>query len=147
VPSTLYYTGIYRFFNNPDSVTGFAGYYGLSMISNSWSVFALTLFAQGTHQLFVHFVEQPHMRKLYGVKVRNQNGITMAISEIVHEAVENSPNLKLIKESASDLNSLAKQEAGKIKEKFQEKTSNLKEKAKVQATMFKEKMTDGRFPC
>jgi protein-S-isoprenylcysteine O-methyltransferase Ste14 len=33
VPSKLYYTGIYRFINNPEVVTGFAGYYGGSNTS------------------------------------------------------------------------------------------------------------------
>lgn len=58
VPSMLYYTGIYRFINNPDSTTGFAGYYGLALFSGSWTIFLLALFAQGLNALFVRFVEQ-----------------------------------------------------------------------------------------
>lgn len=30
IPSKLYYSGIYRYMNNPEVVTGFAGYYGSS---------------------------------------------------------------------------------------------------------------------
>ena len=57
VPRDLYYTGIYRYFNNPDCVTGFAGYYGLALISGSWFVFALALFSQACNYLFVLWVE------------------------------------------------------------------------------------------
>lgn len=57
VPRDLYYTGIYRYFNNPDCVTGFAGYYGLALISGSWLVFALALFSQTCNYLFVLWVE------------------------------------------------------------------------------------------
>ncbi len=58
VPSTLYYSGIYRFVNNPDTTTGFAGYYGLALLSDSWVIFMLALFSQIASSLFVHYVEQ-----------------------------------------------------------------------------------------
>jgi phosphatidylethanolamine N-methyltransferase len=35
----LCYTGIYRFLNNPDCVTGYAGYYGLALIGRNWKLF------------------------------------------------------------------------------------------------------------
>jgi phosphatidylethanolamine N-methyltransferase len=70
VPTTLYYTGIYRlggssvctnvasrFINNPDSYTGFAAYYGLALFSDSWAIFFLALFSQIANSLFVHYVE------------------------------------------------------------------------------------------
>jgi len=161
VPSTLYYTGIYRFLNNPENVTGFAGYYGLALMSNSWTVVALTLFAQGANELFIRFVEKPHMKKLYGTQVRGRSGISVAISEIVNEAVEKSASLRMMKESAeeitsnlsksaSDLNLKAKMEAEKLKGHIKgitEKTEQLTVKAKVHASRFKDKVTEGRFPC
>jgi len=156
VPSTLYYTGIYRFINNPDSVTGFAGYYGLALLSDSWNIFTLALFSQAAHFLFVRYVETDHMRKLYGDKIREKAGIQTAIAEIVNEAVEKNPNLKKLTKSASDLNLKAKLEAEKLYERVTEKASEMKERAKERATeikvkatgKFKEKvMADGRFPC
>jgi len=138
VPSTLYYTGIYRFINNPDSVTGFAGYYGLALLSDSWTIFALALFSQAANFLFVRFVETNHMRKLYGDKIRAKAGIQTAIAEIVNEAVEKNPNLKRFTKSASKMNLKAKLEAEKFYEKAKERaTEIIREKV----------MTDGRFPC
>ncbi len=57
VPRDLYYTGIYRYFNNPDCVTGFAGYYGLALVSGSWLIFAMALFSQFCNFLLVLWVE------------------------------------------------------------------------------------------
>jgi len=152
VPSTLYYTGIYRFTNNPDSTTGFAGYYGLALLSDSWTIFALALFSQIANFMFVRFVETPHMRKLYGDKIRAKAGIQTAIAEIVNETVEKNANLKKLKKSASDMNLKAKLEAEKLYEKISEKASEIKGRAKdikVKATgTFRENMmADGRFPC
>ena len=84
VPRDLYYTGIYRYFNNPDCVTGFAGYYGLALISGSWLVFALALFSQSCNYLFVLWVETyalphthtalatltPRLQSAHGVSLR-----------------------------------------------------------------------------
>jgi len=86
VPSRLYYTGIYRFLNNPESVTGCAALYGFAIMSGSWGMFALAVFSQGLNFAFHHFVEVPHMKKLYGDKVRDKSGIEEAIESIVEEA-------------------------------------------------------------
>jgi len=132
VPSTLYYSGIYRFINNPDSVTGFAGYYGLALLSDSWTIFALALFSQAANFLFVRYVETDHMRKLYGDTVRSKGGIQTAIAEIVNETVEKNENLKNLVKSASELNIAAKLEAEKFYEKAKERATEIKEKAKEQ---------------
>lgn len=93
VPSKLYYTGIYRFINNPEVVTGFAGYYGAALIANSGSVFALALFSHLCNWLFIAKVEKPHMSKLYGEKLRPRSGAAQAIQSIVKETIEQSPVL------------------------------------------------------
>jgi hypothetical protein len=46
-----------RFLNNPDSVTGFAGYYGLALMCPSWVVFWLAVFSQVSNFIFVKTVE------------------------------------------------------------------------------------------
>lgn len=85
VPSTLYYTGIYRFLNNPECVTGFAGFYGLAIISDSWVLFALALFSQISNWIFTEKVERVHMKKLYGSKVRSKSGITSEFKKILSD--------------------------------------------------------------
>ncbi len=66
------------------------------------------------------------MKNLYGNKVRDKSGIEMAISEIVSEAVEKNPNLKMITKSASDMNLKARQEATKLKKKVSERANVFK---------------------
>jgi phosphatidylethanolamine N-methyltransferase len=77
----LSYGGIYRFLNNPEAVVGYAGYYGLAVISNSTIVFLLALFAHGCHFVFVRYVETPHMKRIYGKKLRDDGGIGKAVSK------------------------------------------------------------------
>eukprot|EP00033_Pygsuia_biforma_P001673 GCRY01001877.1.p1 GENE.GCRY01001877.1~~GCRY01001877.1.p1 ORF type:complete len:624 (+),score=122.42 GCRY01001877.1:185-2056(+) len=79
VSSGVKYTGIYRFFNNPESTLGFAGYYGVAIISQDWVVFAFALFSHSMHLLFVQYVEMPHMRKLY--RVRNEIALERDIKQ------------------------------------------------------------------
>eukprot|EP01111_Echinosteliopsis_oligospora_P018369 TRINITY_DN8385_c0_g1_i1.p1 TRINITY_DN8385_c0_g1~~TRINITY_DN8385_c0_g1_i1.p1 ORF type:complete len:481 (+),score=77.89 TRINITY_DN8385_c0_g1_i1:120-1445(+) len=99
-PSKLYYTGIYRFINNPEYVTGFAAYYGLAIISNSQAVFAMAIFCQICNYLFSIWVERPHMVKLYGLQIREKSGIEVAVKEIMHEVVESSsPLLRIAKKT------------------------------------------------
>mmetsp|Transcript_27502 Transcript_27502/g.38785 ORF Transcript_27502/g.38785 Transcript_27502/m.38785 type:complete len:650 (-) Transcript_27502:29-1978(-) len=137
VSSQVYYSGIYRFINNPEVVTGFAAYYGAALVSDSWSIFALCLCSQMLNQAFIHYVEEPHMKKLYGDKVRSKSGVTQAITEIVNEAVEASPNLKKIKNGVSSVEKKAEKITMKIKQ--QVSSSDVK---KLYDTV-----TKGKFPC
>jgi phosphatidylethanolamine N-methyltransferase len=81
-PTTLYYTGIYRFLNNPEKLIGQAAFWGITLIANSWLIFGLALFAQISNFLFLHYVESPHMRRLYGDKIRKDAGVTKTIKRV-----------------------------------------------------------------
>lgn len=129
VPSTLYYTGIYRFVNNPEIVTGFAGYYGLALISNSWTIYALALLSQIANYLFLMYVERPHMKKMHGNKIRTRSGVSTAVTQIMNEVVQKSPPLKKVAKSVSDLNTKAEKTVKEGKEKL----SNLRQRAVVKA--------------
>jgi len=114
VPSVLYYSGVYRFLNNPDSTTGFAGYYGIALLSDSGVVLLFAMASQLAHALFVRFVEEPHMKKLYGDRKRDKSGIIQAVDEIASEVVENSKFLQR-----------GMKEAEKIKESFEQKIQSV----------------------
>ncbi|KAG0005344.1 phosphatidylethanolamine N-methyltransferase [Entomortierella chlamydospora] len=75
----LFYTGIYRFVNNPEKVMGHAAFWGMTLICSSWSIFILAMFSQVSNFLFLHFVESPHMRKIYGDKVRKDAGVVKTV--------------------------------------------------------------------
>ncbi|KAF9432528.1 phosphatidylethanolamine N-methyltransferase [Entomortierella beljakovae] len=77
--SGLFYTGIYRFVNNPEKVMGHAAFWGMTLICNSWSIFILAMFSQVSNFLFLHYVESPHMRKIYGDKVRKDAGVVKTV--------------------------------------------------------------------
>ncbi|RKP39970.1 phospholipid methyltransferase-domain-containing protein, partial [Dimargaris cristalligena] len=81
-PSTLYYTGIYRFLNNPEKIMGHAAFWGLSLLAGSWTMFAVTLFMQISNFWFLKYVESPHMHQLYGDKVRQEAGVTKSVRHV-----------------------------------------------------------------
>ncbi|KAF9126094.1 phosphatidylethanolamine N-methyltransferase, partial [Linnemannia schmuckeri] len=106
--SGLFYTGIYRFVNNPEKVMGHAAFWGMTLICNSWSIFILAMFSQVSNFLFLHYVESPHMRKIYGDKVRKDAGVVKTVKaaqilpkkmkdEVVskiREKIEETPEIK-----------------------------------------------------
>ncbi|KAJ1968099.1 phosphatidylethanolamine N-methyltransferase, partial [Dimargaris xerosporica] len=81
-PSSLYYTGIYRYLNNPEKIMGHAAFWGLTLIAGSWTMFAITLFMQICNTLFLKYVESPHMHRLYGSKVRQEAGVTKSVRNV-----------------------------------------------------------------
>ncbi|KAJ2878401.1 phosphatidylethanolamine N-methyltransferase, partial [Coemansia asiatica] len=86
----LYYTGIYRYLNDPEKVIGQAAFYGLALISRSWAVFALALLLQVCSFLFNTYVETPHMQKIYGAQVRRDSGIVRTVKNAVNKGVGQS---------------------------------------------------------
>jgi phosphatidylethanolamine N-methyltransferase len=65
--------------NNPEKVMGHAAFWGMTLICNSWTIFILAMFSQVSTFLFLHFVESPHMRKIYGDKVRKDAGVVKTV--------------------------------------------------------------------
>lgn len=84
----LCYTGIYRFLNNPDCVTGYAGQYGLALIAQSWEVFFVALVSHILNILFLNLVEIPHMEKLYSEREMRQEAPFPKALKRMQETVE-----------------------------------------------------------
>ncbi|KAG8527400.1 phosphatidylethanolamine N-methyltransferase [Bacidia gigantensis] len=75
----LTYSGIYRYLNNPERVIGLAGVWGAALITSSPAIFCLALLSHVLTLAFIHFVERPHMEKLYGRDLREESGITRSL--------------------------------------------------------------------
>jgi phosphatidylethanolamine N-methyltransferase len=75
----LTYSGIYRYLNNPERFIGLAGIWGAVFITWSKAIFFLALFSHLLTLGFIHFVEKPHMQKLYGRALRSEAGLTKSI--------------------------------------------------------------------
>ncbi|KNC55131.1 phosphatidylethanolamine methyltransferase [Thecamonas trahens ATCC 50062] len=119
------YTGIYRFLNNPDSVTGYLGYYGLAVLANEPAVVFLAMFSQISHWMFVILVEKPHMHKVYGEAERSVGGIEKHLKAtlqrepirklIAHPfARKISESARQLSESARDMTASAKTSLGEF---------------------------------
>ncbi|ORZ12271.1 phospholipid methyltransferase-domain-containing protein [Absidia repens] len=91
-PSELLYTGIYRFLNNPEKIMGHAAFWGLTLMANSWIIFGLALFSQISNFLFLHYIEAPHMRKLYGDQIRKEAGLTKTLKSAAISIPKNIPD-------------------------------------------------------
>ncbi|ORX60539.1 hypothetical protein DM01DRAFT_1404787 [Hesseltinella vesiculosa] len=91
-PSELLYTGIYRFLNNPEKIMGHAAFWGFTLIANSKAIFVLALFSQISNLLFIHYVETPHMRKLYGDQIRKEAGLTKTLKSAAIAIPKNIPD-------------------------------------------------------
>lgn len=82
-PHQLYYTGIYRFLNNPERSMGGAAWFGLVLISGSKLALTLAIISHVAHWIFLSSVENPHMRKLYGeAAVSRQAGVTKQLKNV-----------------------------------------------------------------
>lgn len=75
----LTYGGIYRFLNNPERVLGLAGVWGVALITNTKSMFALALLSHTLSFGFIQLVERPHMQKLYGRHLRQDSGLVKTL--------------------------------------------------------------------
>lgn len=64
-PKNLTYSGIYRFLNSPERVLGMAGIWGVAVITWTAPIFYLATTAQVLNLAFLHFIERPHMNKVY----------------------------------------------------------------------------------
>ncbi|KAJ3537122.1 hypothetical protein NM688_g6733 [Phlebia brevispora] len=80
----LEYTGIYRYLNNPEIMSG-AAFFGLALISGSKLVFTLAVIRHLSQLWFLSKVEHPHMRKLYGDSLRSDAGFVKVIKKVARK--------------------------------------------------------------
>jgi len=76
------YNGIYRYSNNPDTITGYAALYGAAVLCGSPSLTMLALFSQLCHFLFLRFVEMPHCQRVYGENRRDDGTLWTSVKRL-----------------------------------------------------------------
>ncbi|KAF8252125.1 phosphatidylethanolamine N-methyltransferase [Wilcoxina mikolae CBS 423.85] len=79
----LTYSGIYRYFNNPERLIGCAGIWGIVLMASSAPIFLVGLFSHVCALLFLNVVESPHMQKLYGSQIRREAGVAKTIRNAI----------------------------------------------------------------
>ncbi|KAI0076990.1 phosphatidylethanolamine N-methyltransferase [Panus rudis PR-1116 ss-1] len=123
-PAHLEYTGIYRYLNNPEIMSG-AAFFGLAMISGSKLVFALAVIRYLSQWWFLSNVENPHMRKLYGDTLRSDAGFVKVIKTVAHK------NAQLLESRAGrhapEIRRVAKEVKGTFDKVYEETAEALEE--------------------
>ncbi|KAG1463317.1 hypothetical protein G6F55_002468 [Rhizopus delemar] len=128
-PSELLYTGIYRFLNNPEKIIGQAAFWGMTLIANNGTIFGLAIFSQVCNILFIHYVESPHMRKLYGDQIRKEAGLTKTLKSAAIALPKSIPDKlqqeigKIIREnqdSTKSIERLVKEAVEKVEKAVEE---------------------------
>jgi phosphatidylethanolamine N-methyltransferase len=77
------YAGIYRYSNNPDTITSYAAMYGLAILSRSKTLGSIALASQLAQFAFLRFVEMPHTNMLYGEHKRDDGALWATIKQKV----------------------------------------------------------------
>ncbi|KAJ3154184.1 phosphatidylethanolamine N-methyltransferase [Geranomyces michiganensis] len=77
------YSGLYRYLDNPLLYT--FSCWGVAMFCGSPTLYAITLFGQVSNWLFLRYVEQPHMRRMYGSQIRQEAGVERVLKSKVGE--------------------------------------------------------------
>lgn len=66
VDTQLVFDGVFKLFPHPMYTVGYAAYYGVALLTRSYTVLLVSMIAHTFQLLFLMLVEEPHMHKVYG---------------------------------------------------------------------------------
>ncbi|EJF60163.1 phosphatidylethanolamine N-methyltransferase [Dichomitus squalens LYAD-421 SS1] len=154
-PAHLEYTGIYRYLNNPEVISG-ATFFGLALVSGSKLVFALAVIRHLSHWWFLSQVEYPHMRKLYGESIRSDAGFVKVIKKVAQKNVrllesragKHAPEIKRVAREVKGTFDKVYEETAEVVEEFLSKSrpkiSEVVEDTKVLLQQSRERLVISR---
>ncbi|CAI5756007.1 unnamed protein product [Candida verbasci] len=86
----LIFDGVFEMVPHPMYSVGYIGYYGFALIAKSYTVLSIAIFGHFLQMIFLHYIENPHIDKIYGP---SKNEISL-IKILKLKDLKNFDNLK-----------------------------------------------------